>query len=316
MRFVLAVVAVASSPGVLTAQTVSVTLAAAASTTLRADVGGLLVTQALPAGPLAAVGSLRAEQLLPPAGIAFSQCDWHCSASSTEVRGSFAWFAGVTAPPPSFADTTLLDMVMTVNVSAPLAVFVEVGRETHLSAGATIAVQRVDVGNDGSFEVTETTPATVVLGPFAVGAALPVRVQLRAAQTGEGTALAGHTIRVVPSNDLVIGSGVPLGCAADQLQLLPSFVGRGIALRSSPNLPGDLAVAVLGATVQPIVLPPQTLPCLLLPALDFTVLLPATATADLPLPAAFRPIGFWAQAVVLSSLGGLTTTNSFSVIAH
>ena len=308
-------VALAAITGLVHAQSVAVTLAAVNTATLRADVGGQAVTQVVPAGPLANSGLLRAEQLLPPTGIAFSQFDWASSVSTTEVRSTFLYIAGVTAPPPSFADTTVLDVLMTVNMPASGAVLVELTNATHATNGSLVAVRRVDVGNDGSFEMTETSPPIVLLGPIAAGTSLPVRVQLQAAQNAEGTVSAATTIRVVPSNDLVIGGGIPAGCAADELALQPSFVGRGIALRSLPVLPGDLAVAVLGTTVQPLSLPPLALPCLLLPAPDVTFVLLPHVTVDVPLPAAVRPIGFWAQAVVVSSSGRLATTNSFSVVA-
>jgi hypothetical protein len=139
---------------------------------------------------------------------------------------------------------------------------------------------------------------------------------MQAAQVAEGTMQLTNVIRAVPANDLAIGDfGLPMGCAADQLVLLPSFVGGGVGLLSLPGVPGDFAVAVLGTALQPVSLPPAAVSCTLLPAAHVLIPLPAQQIVDLPLPAAVRPVVFLAQAVVLSTIGSLTSTNALAVAA-
>jgi hypothetical protein len=179
MKAVFSLCALAALAAASRAQSVSVTVDAAAPATLFADVNGQLVTQALPAGPLAAEGMARAEQLLPPTGIAFAQVGWGTFANSFFAQGGVEWIAGVTAAPPSFADTTPIDMLITFHASAPVAVNLELTRQSFSSVGSTTFLNRIDIGNDGTFEIDETSPTGLVFGPFVLGAPLQVLVRCR-----------------------------------------------------------------------------------------------------------------------------------------
>lgn len=299
-------------PTLLSAQSVSVTLQAVTPGTLHSNLAGQVLTQVLPAGAMPAAGNVSSV-LGDPTTFAGSILGWESSSNSLEATATIQWIAGVSSSSPSFANTTAVNVLMTITASSPVTVAIDVQRTKLIGAGASILLNRVDVGNDGLAEVQESDNSKL-LGPYAVNTSLSIMVRLEATQAANGDLQLDNTIRVLPVNDLVVQGNDPFGCLGDELRLQPSFVGRGIGLMSLPNWGNDLAVAVLGTSIQPIALPPVA-SCLLLPSPDVLLVLPNALLVDLPLPAAVRPVGFWAQGVVLSSLGYFTTTNLFSVIA-
>ena len=295
----------------LPAQSISVSVSALTPVTVRAQAGATQTQQVVAAGALPTNGGATA---WPPSGESLSWLLWQSGGDSTQTSVSVQWTGGVSAAAPSFADTTMVDFVVTLTASSPILASISLHQTIESSPGTTITTNAMDLGNDGSFEVNGLSTAAT-LGPITLGAPLPIRVRMQASQLGQGSTVLTNLIHVLPWNGLLIQEGIPVGCAGDTLRVRPSFLGSGIALQSLPATPIDLAVGVLGLTMQPIQLPPATASCLLLPAAHLLVPLVFEQNLDLPLPASVRPLGFWAQAVVLSSSGNLTTTNSFFVIA-
>ena len=179
---------------------------------------------------------------------------------------------------------------------------------------------RVDVGNDGSFEVTELSfPGTGVPGISLGTQPLAVRVQFRAGTTRAEGINSRLILRFVPVNNLYIAPAVS-GCTSDWFFVEPSFESTGVDLGVQTMLPGDLAVGVVGLGLQPVAGVFVYPGCVLLPSPDLLVVLPQGAVVNLPLPASVRPQTLWAQAVVLQGSGigvwfGLTTTQGYRIDA-
>jgi hypothetical protein len=305
------------------AQSLTIMTASLAPMVANAQVAGAQVTDSRPVGPLPA-NFLLSAYVASSAGDAAASFGMLVmpSQQSVSVRGSA--FA-VSSSPPSAATTNLIDVLVLVQATSPVMAFLQVDRTLVASAGVAVPVQRIDVGNDGSFEISETTPSSASVANIALGpVAVPVRVLMQVAASGAQQVVTNMTLRFIADNHLAI---LPqgFGCSGYPFAVEPSFVGTGIRVSqdsSHPSLFNDLVVAVLGIGVQPILLPSAFPGCLLVPTPQVLALIPPAASLQVPLPAAVRPISFWAQGVVLwgsghSSWGGdLLTTMAYRVDAY
>ncbi len=297
------------------AQAVSISLSAVNPATIQCSAAGLSQSQVLPAGPMLAqsllgAGQISVTQTTPQfTATAYSRIAWWTYTSPTRAEAWIDWTGAAQGTSTSFADTTPIDVLVTLQATGPVTVNLELEATIVTGAGSSVPLHRVDINNDGSFETAET-PGVATFGPFTVDTSpLTVLVRMHAAQVGPGLTRIQRTVRAVPANDLLIASSPGFGCGNEVLAVDPAFHGQGIWFSYSPLDDSALHVAVLGTTIQPIALPSSTGSCLLLPDPQIVLFVPYA----LPLPAAVRPLGVWIQGVRLGATW--ETTNLVSLFA-
>ncbi len=290
-------------PASLTAQVVSVTFTTAAPLTARAYSAtlGLLQQQIVPAnqtGLQFLQPTAINAQALSEYGLTGNGTTWHVRAECYEVGPSFAQVMG--------------EVLLHVSATAPVAASIDFVHELTLTAGATGPAFSIDFGDDGIFEVTESTSPTSGTGLLLDPTPFPIRLKAAVTQVGAGVVDLAFGIALAPATAQV--NALAPGCAGAQLSAYPTYAGTGVEF--TVLAPGPV-VLVLGLGLQPQPLPLATAPsCLLLPAPDLLVPLvfPPLPYFTLPLPAAVRPVSVYAQGVLVSA-AGLGTTNSFSIYA-
>jgi hypothetical protein len=200
-------------------------------------------------------------------------------------------------------------MLLALSTPATTSVVLELTGENWAFVGAAPTL-RIDVGDDGVFELTEQiTSATVpiVLGPTPI----MIRVTIAATQVGSGSSFLGLYCR--PDNAATVTSW-NIGCGNVPFGASPTFDGNFMigawVVQNHPVL------GVLSVNLHGIFLGTSSgLPCVLVPAPD--VLLPFVASADLPItvPASLRPFVFFGQGVGIDQ-GRIITGRAFVAQAN
>ena len=211
------------------------------------------------------------------------------------------------------------DVLLQFTATSPMVVALRVDHVVDGTAGFPMPLVEIDVGNDGTVEYG-TSPAATFPGsgpfPLLLGAvATPVRVHVRVELNGDGFGTSTLDVKVVPAEPLTVVQAASAGCDIPMgpLTATPRFDG-GLDLFVPYS--GDPVVMVFGLGLAPILLPPTAfLPCLLLPSADLLLPLASPNSLLLPLPAAVRPVAFWAQGVRVAPQG-LLTTNAVRVDAY
>lgn len=290
----------------------SLSLSASAPVTLNASFGSVAQSSTLPAGPMPAVGGQSASAA-SFGGSTTVALDWHTDVRATELYCELAarcdasgFLTGQSTAPAS-------DFLLAL--SAPTAMSVQILLEKEIAgvSWALVPVTRVDVGNDGSEELTEAltgdaAPVFVTLDPTP----LLVRCRVGAQLNGPGSVLGKVRVRVMP-RDIQVMPWIT-ACGPELLSLLPRLDG-GLQCVHSP-LFTDPAVLVLGLEAQPLFLgSAMGLPCLLLPRPDLVTLIAPWTPFVLPIPAAVRPVQVYAQTVSLGVFG-LTVSTGYRVHAY
>jgi hypothetical protein len=272
--------------------------------------GPQVLTQSLFPGPLFLNGQILVQTPAQPA-YALSSLTWWSDQSSTglalDVAQNCQLGSGATSAASGPFDVRV-DLAAPTNTEVTL----ELTKLLITSAGLPAPVLRVDIGNDGTFEFTETSmpsvQAVLTLGPTRV----PVRIVMDMAITQTGVAHSHLWLRVLPYTYMSVTSYVA-GCSDYQYAALPTFGGD---LQCAPSAPATLlSVAVFGLGTQPVLLGGTYRgPCVLLPTPDLVVFAPASSPVTLTIPQAARPITIWTQGVLLEPVG-LTTTPAYRVQA-
>lgn len=288
------------------AQTLSMTITTATPMVAQVSSSGPLVTSGLPIQTIGSNSLLASDW----SGTVRMSSQWWSQVGTTECNMEWNQEATVSVPAPAFARTDPSDLLLHVQSSTapfvPIPITLELSRSLAASAGSTLPVHRIDIGDDGSFEFTESSPAWGTMTGLVVGPqGLTIRLRTQVGQTGAGAIALGLRVRVLPDNGLIVQPTVP-GCSADELWLLPTFAGSGIELiTATANHP---VFAVIGFHLQPQFLSPLfPAPCLLLPSPDVVMHVPTWPPVVIPLPAAVRPLSFSAQGVALTPNGPATT---------
>ena len=307
-----------SFTGLLSAQVPIVSVRAASVLSATAHNGPFTDAQTLPIGPLPTIGSIDAittnGQSLVEASTA-----WGATKSNTlvgfvveqhlVVRGSGN---GSCASGPS---EIVFAIVSPVQRAASLTV--------HLSKAASPGLPSttvmVDVGNDGTFELTGASPVGNIVRAVSVGPQpLEVRVLLSGAIAAGQTADVGlHDqvlVQLVPDNHLTVLPAAA-GCVKQEATLRAAWDLDSVLLDVDSSVAPPLVIGVFGLSPAPVLLPNSfaSLPCLLVPQPDLVVVFPPGGF-ELQLPPAVRPATVWAQCVLLDATG-LGTTNGFVVVA-
>jgi hypothetical protein len=273
--------------------------------------GAQIQAATLPAGAMPANGLLHVNTTPSPAE-ALASLAWGSTTAATGSRTSLSQHCALTAGGTT-ASSGFVDVRLALTAPAPLLVSLQADKGIEVTAGLPAPMLRVDVGDDGTFELTEglglQIQTNVLLGPIP----FHVRVQMDAGTTIPGTITSFVTIDLLPTNTNV--SAVVSGCAWLVHGVAPRFDGNLDLSFDSPLQPLQPGVVVLGLAPQPVLL--GMLPnaaCLLMPSPDLLVLTLPGTTLTLNVPPAARPVTIWTQAVGLQ-FGGLVTSNGLRVDA-
>lgn len=290
------------------AQSVATTIVGSAMTVGATGPFGIVQSTTQPAGVLPPFGPF----LLSPFG-GMSTINWTTTgdaSTGTTIVLSHSLFASNAA---HFANGTFtIEYVASATVTALLTVS---GLPTG-TAGAAIPGASVDVGADGSIEIPFALALQgQVTFPLVLTAGVPMRVAIamNSALAGPVGSLGGEvTITLGPDRDLGILRNA-IGCESPSTPFFarPSFADRGLDLGYPSGAP---LFFVLGLAMQPIVLPSvAATPCLLVPRPDIVFFSP-TGLQHVALPAAVRPVDFFAQGVAWNGIA-LFPTDGYWITA-
>lgn len=300
------------------AQTVTFTPVAQVPLSATARIGNTSLTDTRPAGALP-LGFVLSAVAADPMNNVAAQLSISASAGpdALRVRGS----VGASGSSSLLAATVHpIDIVVMVQASSPVRATLFVDRVLVASAGSAVPALAIDVQADGSVEFDETSPSGslvatgLALGPIAV----PVRLQTELlAVAGQHLSL-DVILRLVPENQLAIGSVGGSCTPFHSLLVAPSFVGTGLRLTSEVSYPilfSDLMVVVIGTNMSPVLLPSPFPGCVFMPSSDVLLVLPPASSVDVPLPPSVRPVTLWAQGVVLLGTGTFLWTGELATTA-
>jgi hypothetical protein len=318
MHHTLPFVFIVSFSGLLAAQVPTVTVRAASVLTTSAHNGPFAAAQTLPIGPLPTVGGVDAVT----------------TNGTTLVEASTQWGAITNATLASFVVEQHLVVRGPVGgngASGPNEIVFAIASPVQRPATLTVHLTKVaspglpsttvlvDIGNDGTFEITGASPVVDIFTAVSIGPQpLEVRVLVAGAIAAGASADARLDdqvlVQVVPDNHLSVVPAAA-GCAHLAATLQPAWDGNGVLLDVDPTAAPPLVIGVFGLSPVPVLLPNASaaLPCLLLPQPDLVVAFPPGGFL-LPLPPAVRPVNVWAQCVLFDP-AELATTNGFLVVA-
>lgn len=302
----------------LNAQTVGVSLSALTPLTAKVGDGTNSNTATWPAGLLTSYWGFGANL---PGNAAGANVAWVSYAAPTSCAVRLEHVLGTANTLPTLtARTGPHEFLVEFTAAAAVHAFLRIDRYETLSPGTPAATVQLDYDNDGVIDVASVPTLAPIVVPRVLGPQpLLVRVIVDAAANGSGMSLESELyVSLLPDNDLsitrLVATCAPLAPTPPPL-VQAEFPGSGIQLswQQSPLAP---SVMVLGLTPQPLLLGSfGGLPCVLLPAPDI-VLFEPTGLRSVPLPAAVRPVTFFAQGVTLVSAGGFAVSDGFAITAN
>ena len=296
----------------LPAQQATLTVGNPSPVVLRSDVGGQLASASLPANSGGSFQSLG-HNSPPPVQPNSVRADFSWASEAGSLGASLVVWQAVTVygPGPATGAVEAPDILLHLQASSASLVNLELAREVTASApGGNLAVWRIDVGDDGSFEATEASPGAVTVPVQLTPQPLRIRLASVMGRSGGGGMEVVTRITARPQSDLSILPAIT-GCGITRLQALPTLQSGGIDLAFDSPQP---VAAVLGLGASPVLVPsPLSSACLLLPRADAVVLLLPAQSFQLVVPPALRPLVVFAQGVDL--FPSLSTTNGVAVVA-
>lgn len=181
-----------------------------------------------------------------------------------------------------------------------------------VTGGQLAPIVRIDVGDDGTDELTESAPYGGSLARTIGPTGLPVRCRFLGSLVGDGQINTQVAVQILPRNGL--GSAVSsFGCDGLSVYCLPRFDGD--VMLGSGIQSGLVSILVLGLGVQPIQVGDLGLwPCILWSSPDVLMPVQSYALTTLSIPPAAHPFHFWAQMAALQPTGKFTVTDSLLVI--
>jgi len=311
MRVSTALAATAALAAMAPAQ-VQTTVSALTPLTFTVADGANTSTQTRPAGPLSPFGAAGAALPAPTGPSPSSGVQWSVGLTSTWLLHSL----NNPGPSPSVtASAGAHEFLVEFTSTSAKAVFIRIGRDLDLAAGATAPTISLDLDNDGTIDVADLSPASIETRAAVLGTQpTQVRIVVQASLGLAAYAQDFTWVTLEPDNGLEINQVVN-GCAAlsppPPPTVLPSFQNTGVDLISQ----FQTGVVVLGVQPQPLLLSTFSyngLPCLLLPRVDSS--LAFSGAMNLPIPASVRPFTFYAQSAGLV-LGELVVSDAYQVRA-
>lgn len=288
----------------------SVTVTAATPITVFTQIGANLTTNSVSAGPLAAVGTVSA------AAVPFASASLSHSATFTPSRFHFtASASSLVAVGPQVAAGLQAPVELLLSLTHPLPATMRIDLDQRVlgPAGMPMPLLAVDVGDDGSVELStaSSSPHNFVLvqvSPTPV--AIRIRLGIQLASIGQGEA----SVELVGRPTATQVTSMLPGCASPIVVYEPRFDGDLEFELVMPTL--DPLVMVFGLGMQAQLLGSfGSYPCLLLPPPDAVLLLPPQSRQSLSIPPAVRPIQVFAQPVEVT-LFGLRTGEAVRISAN
>lgn len=273
----------------------------------------------LPAGPLPSQGGIWANAA-GASGSCSAELTW--SASQPGTLQLFLTASANVASSPGQAAVAPVDILVDVTSPYSASVTFELTRSVVGSPGTAVPFGRVDIGDDGTFELDETSPSPVEVVTTVGPTPLIIRCRISADAAVPGVIVSSLQIAGRPGNTLV--SPMLLGCSSTY-SVVPRFDGNLEFWANATT--AAFSVAVFGLATQPLLLGslPQfpggpLMPCILMPRPDFFVLLPNLAPQLLVVPAAARPITLYSQLVDVQPLlyptAAFATSTTFQILAY
>jgi hypothetical protein len=297
----------------LAAQSVGVSLSALTPLQTAVANGAAVNTATWPAGPLTTYHSFGASlpgPSTPQATVFWSFGGWNNYAfvdllHTLRNPGAVPTVTATTGPHEFLAELT---------ATAPVSADIRISRVDDLVAGAVSPTVQLDYDNDGTIDVASVPTGTPLLMTRQYGPQpFRVRIIVNASLGGVEYAATELLLVATPHNDLTI-TEVVAPCRPTQPfppSVQPSFSGRGVTLAAA-TYAAELGLIVVGFSPQPALLGSWSgVPCILLPSPDIVLFTPGV---DVPLPASLRPLTFFAQGVMWTP-NGLLTTEGFAVTA-
>jgi hypothetical protein len=289
-------------PSLSCAQSVVVASTALTPVTCQVAVGALAQTQTLPAGTLAATGSMGA--VLTSAAPSAANFGWTGWASPTEAVFTLTTQTQLAATGQARVGPAQVLITFT-GVSAAA---MPVRYEASVQYATSSTLLYVDLGNNGT---VDWYGSGAFAGTVADLAAQPLlfRVLFDDQRLAAGDGYVRLTLRVVPDRVHALRMATDCGIAnAYSVSGLFDTTFADLEIRSQYT-----AWHVLGLQTQPALLPPAltqtTAPCLVIPSPDAVL---RTGTIWLPVPLAVRPITLHTQLVDFA--GGLRVSDTFHVV--
>lgn len=301
-------------PTAVVAQTVD--LAALAPATMTAAYGGSQQITTLPAGPMSLQGYVSA---VGGTGslVAVADLTWSAEAGPGAVDVFLTASAGVPSPGPGAAVSGLTEVLITISYPTAIIASLEMSKVTSSSAGTISPVARIDLFDDGSYEIDETSSAPTVVGVPVGPGGLVISCLLDASTAVEGSVVAGLRVRLLPAETAVHVLFDGCGAAYSVAAGFDGNVEFGVG-----NVQVGVNLAVFGLSTQPLLLGSQAaypggplLPCVLLPQPDLVLFLPTSAPQTLVIPPAARPVVLYSQCVQFG-LPGFATSATFVIAAY
>jgi len=312
MRFLTTLLFAASS---LVAQGVVIAPAIARPSLCIASSGGQLNAQTMPVGAMTSSGTFGSNLSFPTSSAnAFTQ--WDTQISDLRAAFTISQEVSVGGSSTDYA-TNDFELLLQLSSPTPVPVMLTLGRYGAAMAGSPNPLLRVDVGDDGTPDLTESNNSPLYVQMMLGPQPLPVRVTMTAQVTGAlGLAQQRLFFEVVPSYSFLIDR-VMLGCEGLSLACSETFAGDLEFDAGFGSIPWP-TVYVFGLGVQPALLPAGLAAsplCLLLPRPDALIFQLQPIPIRMSIPAAVRPLHLWAQAVVLMP-NGLGTTDGLQLLAN
>ncbi len=284
------VLALALTGTSLLSQVPSVSLSAPNTLSIRAAALGRTASASRPSGLLATTD--RMEAAVPGAAVSTA---WSAAGEFVEIIETVD--LGDHSAIGSIGPHTYL-MQFAASASAPAVLRIE--RSTTVSIGTPWPAVDIDLGNDGTIDISnpgsEVTVPVTGFGPAGFAVRLVVATQASGMQSARSTL----RFRMVPDNDFSV-IRTATGCAEPAVRDLyvnPIFAGRGMRIAAGPSLDHNGVVLVFGARSQPTILPLGAGNCILMPSVDVTIdAFGIYSAVDIPLPAAVRPLTLQVQGV-------------------
>jgi len=301
----------------LTAQAVGVSMTALTPLTVQASNGVATNNYTQPAGPMSGSGSIYTA--ITNGGWAGASTSWNHGATSRLANATITHDVGNLAQQATFVGGAGQDeYLITFTSATQRTVHLNFYRDTILATGAAAPTAQVDLDNDGTIDIQNvstvgTSPYLKTFGPQP----LVVRVIMATPLGAQTSSFQRLSVTATPANNLTLTTPVTTctpGVPSPPPFLAPSFDNMGVDMFVHQSLSAP-SLIVLSLNPQPFLLGMNgTFPCLTLPAPD-VVLMPPTGTFNVALPAAVRPVTFYAQGVALTSQG-LLTSDGYAVTAH
>jgi hypothetical protein len=273
----------------------SVTLAAPVATSVSVQTAQGSWNNPIWPGPVSANSTVVAQVGL------VDRAEWQWSAFAGTTVAGFVGSVRLDLANPGIASVQPGQLLFTL--TAPAGGWIRLDCDITVQAPAGVPVPRVeiDIGANGSVELSQAGIVPQIINVPATGAPLPFGVTIDAGLATPGSLRAEVRITARPSNG-VAANRMYAGCAFLELvRVAPTWSG-GIEYQAVGANPLFPIVAVLGLHVQPTLLSGTGVPCLLFPTPDVLSFLPYSTVETLPIPPAVRPFDFWLQPVTAFGL--------------